>query len=191
MCGLAENELAAQYNAQLRDLLTELNGNLPGAQLVLANVYDLVLEVLTNYEKYMLSMQQCCYLLVPYLIPHCLIVYSSHWQSSLFLIDTEHTIIVVAMEGDMKVLSVRTNLDRACAMIFKRMCFGIHIIQVRQQMFFANFYHVHVIDLYILFALYALVASSACMFLQFASINRSCNGDVKFELFSWFSNSFR
>lgn len=46
------NELAVQYNVQLRDLLTELNGNLPGAQFVLANVYDLVLEVLTNYGKY-------------------------------------------------------------------------------------------------------------------------------------------
>ncbi|KAG6491842.1 hypothetical protein ZIOFF_046780 [Zingiber officinale] len=46
------NELAVQYNGQLRDLLAELNDNLPGGQFVLANVYDLVLEVLTNPGKY-------------------------------------------------------------------------------------------------------------------------------------------
>ncbi|OVA10524.1 Lipase [Macleaya cordata] len=46
------NKLALQYNGRLKDLLTELNENLPGATFVLANVYDLVMELITNYEKY-------------------------------------------------------------------------------------------------------------------------------------------
>lgn len=49
--GLAD-KLALQYNGRLRDLLTELNENLPGAKFVLANVYDMVMEVITNYNKY-------------------------------------------------------------------------------------------------------------------------------------------
>lgn len=49
--GLA-NKLAIQYNGRLKDLLAQLNENLPGATFVLANVYDLVLEVITNYDKY-------------------------------------------------------------------------------------------------------------------------------------------
>ncbi|OIW10971.1 hypothetical protein TanjilG_22778 [Lupinus angustifolius] len=48
---LAEN-LSTQYNAQLKDLLAELNDNLHGATFVLANVYDLVSEIITNYAKY-------------------------------------------------------------------------------------------------------------------------------------------
>lgn len=51
-CVSLPNQLALQYNAQLRDLLSELNDNLPGARFVLANVYDLVMELLTNYEAY-------------------------------------------------------------------------------------------------------------------------------------------
>lgn len=46
------NKLAIQYNGRLKDLLAQLNENLPGATFVLANVYDLVLEVITNYDKY-------------------------------------------------------------------------------------------------------------------------------------------
>ena len=46
------NKLALQYNGKLRELLTELNENLPGAKFVLANVYDLVMELITNYEKH-------------------------------------------------------------------------------------------------------------------------------------------
>ncbi|KAK6924106.1 GDSL lipase/esterase [Dillenia turbinata] len=46
------NKLALQYNGRLRDLLAELNDNLPGATFVHANVYDLVMELITNYEKY-------------------------------------------------------------------------------------------------------------------------------------------
>lgn len=65
--------------------------------------------------------------------------YSRHWQNSFFLIDTKHTIIVVAlMVGDIKVLSLRTN-HKHVRLSFS-MCFGIHIIQARQQMFFDNFY---------------------------------------------------
>lgn len=51
-CVSLPNQLALQYNGMLRDLLAELNDNLPGAKFVLANVYDLVLELLTNYESY-------------------------------------------------------------------------------------------------------------------------------------------
>lgn len=46
------NKLALQYNARLKDLLASLNENLPGATFVHANVYDLVMEVITNYDKY-------------------------------------------------------------------------------------------------------------------------------------------
>lgn len=46
------NKLAVRYNARLKDLLTELNDNLPGATFVLANVYDLVLELITNYKQH-------------------------------------------------------------------------------------------------------------------------------------------
>lgn len=46
------NELATQYNSRLKDLVAELNENLPGATFVLANVYDLVSELIVNYHKY-------------------------------------------------------------------------------------------------------------------------------------------
>lgn len=46
------NQLALQYNGKLKDLLTQLNENLPGATFVHANVYALVMELITNYEKY-------------------------------------------------------------------------------------------------------------------------------------------
>lgn len=48
---LAE-QLARQYNARLKDLLAELNDNLHGATFVLANVYDLVMDLIDNYKKY-------------------------------------------------------------------------------------------------------------------------------------------
>lgn len=51
-CVELANNLATQYNGRLKDLLAQLNENLPGATFVLANVYDLVLEVITNYDKY-------------------------------------------------------------------------------------------------------------------------------------------
>ncbi|KAE8696214.1 GDSL esterase/lipase [Hibiscus syriacus] len=46
------NKLAIQYNGRLKDLLTEMNGKLPGSVFVHANVYDLVLELITNYKQY-------------------------------------------------------------------------------------------------------------------------------------------
>uniref|UniRef100_A0A7N0R9G5 GDSL esterase/lipase n=1 Tax=Kalanchoe fedtschenkoi TaxID=63787 RepID=A0A7N0R9G5_KALFE len=46
------NELAIQYNGRLKDLLTELNENLPGATFVHANVFDLVSDLIKNYAKY-------------------------------------------------------------------------------------------------------------------------------------------
>lgn len=46
------DKLARQYNAKLKDLLVQLGENLPGATFVYANVYDLVMELITNYKKY-------------------------------------------------------------------------------------------------------------------------------------------
>ena len=51
-CVELPNKLALQYNAKLKDLLTELNENLPGATFVLANAYDLLSDIITNYENY-------------------------------------------------------------------------------------------------------------------------------------------
>ncbi|CAL5071268.1 unnamed protein product [Urochloa decumbens] len=51
-CVKLPNQMAAQYNGQLRELLIELNDNLTGARFCLANVYDLVLELITNYPNY-------------------------------------------------------------------------------------------------------------------------------------------
>ncbi|KAK7346494.1 hypothetical protein VNO80_21014 [Phaseolus coccineus] len=56
------NKLALQYNGRLKDLVAELNDNLPGATFVLANVYDLVSEVIKNYKKYgfRTASRACC-----------------------------------------------------------------------------------------------------------------------------------
>ena len=51
-CVALPNNLALQYNARLKDLLTQLNENLPGATFVHANVYELVMELIKNYAKY-------------------------------------------------------------------------------------------------------------------------------------------
>ncbi|KAI8535172.1 hypothetical protein RHMOL_Rhmol10G0153900 [Rhododendron molle] len=61
-CVALPNKLANQYNARLKDLMTELNKTLPGATFVHANVYDLVLEIITNYGKYgfTTASRACC-----------------------------------------------------------------------------------------------------------------------------------
>ncbi|XP_075653261.1 GDSL esterase/lipase At2g23540-like [Castanea sativa] len=61
-CVELPNKLALQYNAKLKDLLTEFNENLPGATFVLANVYDLASDIITNYENYgfITSSKACC-----------------------------------------------------------------------------------------------------------------------------------
>ncbi|XP_061342136.1 GDSL esterase/lipase At2g23540-like [Gastrolobium bilobum] len=51
-CADLANKLAIQYNARLKDLLAELNDNLHGATFVLADVYDLVMEIIRNHDKY-------------------------------------------------------------------------------------------------------------------------------------------
>ncbi|XP_073038598.1 GDSL esterase/lipase At2g23540-like [Primulina eburnea] len=51
-CVSLPDKLAVQYNARLKDLLNELNDNLKGATFVHANVYNLVMELITNYAKY-------------------------------------------------------------------------------------------------------------------------------------------
>ncbi|CAA2981298.1 GDSL esterase/lipase At2g23540-like [Olea europaea var. sylvestris] len=61
-CVELPNKLALQYNARLKDLVQELNENLPGATFVHANVYDLVMELIINYAKYgfTTSSKACC-----------------------------------------------------------------------------------------------------------------------------------
>ncbi|RVX23358.1 GDSL esterase/lipase [Vitis vinifera] len=61
-CVELANKLALQYNGRLKDLLAELNDNLPEATFVHANVYDLVMEVITNYAKYgfVSASKACC-----------------------------------------------------------------------------------------------------------------------------------
>ncbi|PIA52383.1 hypothetical protein AQUCO_01000329v1 [Aquilegia coerulea] len=61
-CVELPNKLAVQYNGRLKDLLTELNKNLPEAKFVHANVYDLVADLITNYAKYGFasSSKACC-----------------------------------------------------------------------------------------------------------------------------------
>ncbi|KAI5665874.1 hypothetical protein M9H77_15727 [Catharanthus roseus] len=61
-CVQLPNKLALQYNARLKDLLAQLNDNLPGATFVHANVYDLVMELLTNYKQYgfTTASKACC-----------------------------------------------------------------------------------------------------------------------------------
>ncbi|CAO2830248.1 unnamed protein product [Amaranthus hypochondriacus] len=46
------DKLARQYNAKLKDLLTQLGENLPGSTFIYANVYDLVMELITNHKNY-------------------------------------------------------------------------------------------------------------------------------------------
>ncbi|KAG6666365.1 hypothetical protein I3843_01G023700 [Carya illinoinensis] len=61
-CVELPNKLALQYNARLKDLLAQLNENLPGALFVHANVYDLVLDLITNYKQhgFITSSKACC-----------------------------------------------------------------------------------------------------------------------------------
>ncbi|KAK0606193.1 hypothetical protein LWI29_035032 [Acer saccharum] len=61
-CVDLSNKLALQYNGKLKDLLTQLNENLPGSTFVHANVYDLVMDLIVNYKKYgfTTSSKACC-----------------------------------------------------------------------------------------------------------------------------------
>ncbi|KAJ9540654.1 hypothetical protein OSB04_027160 [Centaurea solstitialis] len=61
-CVALPNQLAVQYNSKLKDLVAQLNDNLPGATFVHANVYDLVMELITNYAKYgfTTASKACC-----------------------------------------------------------------------------------------------------------------------------------
>ncbi|KAK3223088.1 hypothetical protein Dsin_010113 [Dipteronia sinensis] len=61
-CVDLSNKLALQYNGKLKDLLTQLNENLPGSTFVHANVYDLVMDLIVNYKKYgfTTSSRACC-----------------------------------------------------------------------------------------------------------------------------------
>ncbi|KAF4393163.1 hypothetical protein CsatB_024433 [Cannabis sativa] len=61
-CVELPNKLAIQYNGRLKQLLTDLTETLPGSTFIYANVYDLVLELITNYDKYGFSTasRACC-----------------------------------------------------------------------------------------------------------------------------------
>ncbi|KAM3286269.1 GDSL esterase/lipase [Capsicum chacoense] len=61
-CVELANKLALQYNARLKDVLAQLNKELVGATFVHANVYDLVMELITNYDKYgfVTATKACC-----------------------------------------------------------------------------------------------------------------------------------
>ncbi|XP_041006562.1 GDSL esterase/lipase At2g23540 [Juglans microcarpa x Juglans regia] len=61
-CVELPNKLALRYNARLKDLLAQLNENLPGATFVHANVYDLVLDLITNYKQhgFITASRACC-----------------------------------------------------------------------------------------------------------------------------------
>ncbi|CAN6449378.1 unnamed protein product [Victoria cruziana] len=61
-CADLPNKLASEYNGKLKDLLAELNDNLPGANFCLANVYDLVMELISNHPKYgfVTASKACC-----------------------------------------------------------------------------------------------------------------------------------
>ncbi|KAL4180361.1 hypothetical protein AMTRI_Chr13g91760 [Amborella trichopoda] len=61
-CVSLPNKLAVQYNARLKDLLDQMNQNMPGAKFLYANVYDLVLQLITNYADFGFesSSRACC-----------------------------------------------------------------------------------------------------------------------------------
>ncbi|CAL9026943.1 unnamed protein product [Prunus brigantina] len=61
-CVELPNKLALKYNGRLKDLLAELDDNLPGSTFVYVNVYDLVMELITNYDKYgfTTASKACC-----------------------------------------------------------------------------------------------------------------------------------
>ncbi|KAJ0979735.1 hypothetical protein J5N97_015209 [Dioscorea zingiberensis] len=51
-CVSLPNDLAMNYNARLKELLEELNHNLPEAKFLYANLYDILMEVITNHQQY-------------------------------------------------------------------------------------------------------------------------------------------
>ncbi|KAK1359999.1 GDSL esterase/lipase [Heracleum sosnowskyi] len=51
-CVTLPNRMASRYNAKLKTLVLALNKTLPGATFVLANVYDLIMDVVTNHKNY-------------------------------------------------------------------------------------------------------------------------------------------
>ncbi|PKU85829.1 GDSL esterase/lipase At2g23540 [Dendrobium catenatum] len=51
-CAALPNQLAIKYNGKLRDLLTELNQIFPGSNFLYANLYDLLMDVITNHQSY-------------------------------------------------------------------------------------------------------------------------------------------
>ncbi|XP_057971572.1 GDSL esterase/lipase At2g23540-like [Malania oleifera] len=61
-CAELPNKLATQYNGRLKDLLAELNDNLHGATFVYVNVYDFVMELVSNYARYgfVTASRACC-----------------------------------------------------------------------------------------------------------------------------------
>ncbi|KAK8950700.1 GDSL esterase/lipase [Platanthera zijinensis] len=61
-CVSLPNQLAMKYNRRLRDLLSELNQLLPGANFLYANLYDLYMEIIENHQSYgfVTATDACC-----------------------------------------------------------------------------------------------------------------------------------
>uniref|UniRef100_A0A803N2B7 Uncharacterized protein n=1 Tax=Chenopodium quinoa TaxID=63459 RepID=A0A803N2B7_CHEQI len=57
------NQLARSYNLRLKSLITELSNNLDGTKFVYADAYNIVSEVLDNYQSYGFenANSACCY----------------------------------------------------------------------------------------------------------------------------------
>jgi len=51
-CVTFPNQLAQSFNIQLKGLIAELNSNLKGAMFVYADVYNILGDILNNYEAY-------------------------------------------------------------------------------------------------------------------------------------------
>ncbi|KAH9311062.1 hypothetical protein KI387_026097, partial [Taxus chinensis] len=51
-CVSMPNQMAKGFNSHLKDLIIELNADLPGAIFVYANVYDIVDDIIKNYRSY-------------------------------------------------------------------------------------------------------------------------------------------
>ncbi|KAL9240612.1 hypothetical protein vseg_014810 [Gypsophila vaccaria] len=62
-CVTFPNQLAQLFNFRLKSLVTELSINLPGSQFVYADVYRVVVDILTNYASYGFENANtaCCY----------------------------------------------------------------------------------------------------------------------------------
>ncbi|GLJ29336.1 hypothetical protein SUGI_0578520 [Cryptomeria japonica] len=52
ICISQSNNLVVNYNSRLKQLITQLNSSLPDSHFVYLNTYDVVMDLLQNYQKY-------------------------------------------------------------------------------------------------------------------------------------------